>query len=105
MEYDATKAVAYILEKFKEQGDFPDIMDEDTLSRMIGAAATYDEVFINETGADNGEVYDDDAAFEYLQNRLADQFPDHKMYIMRFVEDYMDYNELYLDSIGAIEWE
>jgi len=27
------------------------------------------------------------------------------MYCMRFVDDYLDYSEQYLDSIGAIEWE
>ena len=105
MEPDAAAALAYILDRYKEKGDFLQVMDEETLSGMIGAALTYDEAFMAETGVDQGEIYDDDKAFDYLNDHLASQFPDQKMYILRFVEDYMDYNELYLESIGALEWE
>ena len=105
MEFDVASALSFILEKYLEKGDFPQVMDEETLSKMIGAALTYDEAFMSETGVDQGEVYDDDKAFDYLNSHLVSQFPDQKMYILRFVEDYMDYNELYLESIGAIEWD
>ena len=37
--------------------------------------------------------------------QLRAAYPEHKMYLMRFVEDYMDYYEDYLESIGAIDWE
>ena len=105
MEFNAADALAYILDKFREKGEFPQVVDDETLSSMVGAALTYDEAFMSETGVDQGELYDDDKAFDYLSDRLASQFPDQKMYILRFVEDYMDYNELYLESIGALEWE
>lgn len=105
MEFDVASALSFILGKYLEKGDFPQVMDEETLSKMIGAALTYDEAFMSETGVDQGEVYDDDKAFDYLNSHLVSQFPDQKMYILRFVEDYMDYNELYLESIGAIEWD
>ena len=36
---------------------------------------------------------------------MQKSFEEQKMYGMRFVEDYMDYSEGYLDSIGAIEWD
>ena len=75
------------------------------LSAMVGAALTYDEAFMAESGVDEGELYDDDAAYDYLHDHLSGQFPEYEMYIMRFVDDYMDFNEQYLESIGAIEWE
>ena len=36
---------------------------------------------------------------------MSAQFADLKMYMLRLVEDYMDYNERYLDSLGLIDWE
>ena len=105
MEFDAGRAHSFILGKFQEKGEFPQVMDKEILSSMVGAALTYDEAFMSETGVDQGEIYDDDKAFDYLESHLAAQFPDQKMYVLRFVEDYMDYNELYLESIGALEWE
>ena len=53
----------------------------------------------------DGEIYDDDKAFEYLFEGMQKSFEEQKMYCMRFVEDYMDYSEGYLESIGAIEWD
>ena len=50
-------------------------------------------------------MYDDDEAFERVQAALAAAFPAHRMYAMRFAEDYLDYSEDYLESLGLIEWE
>ena len=50
-------------------------------------------------------VYDDDKAFEYMMEKLQASFPEQKMYVMRFVEDYMEYDEAYLESAGLIDWE
>ena len=50
-------------------------------------------------------VYDDDKAFDYMMEKLQAAFPEQKMYAMRFVEDYMEYDEAYLESAGLIDWE
>ena len=102
--YDAAKAKAYVVGKFVEQGDFM-LFGEKVISDMTASIMTLDEAFIRETDADGAGFYDDDAAFNYMLGRMQQAFPEHKMYLMRFVEDYMDYNEQYLDSLGLIEWE
>ncbi len=104
-EYDETEAKRYILDSFRKQGDFAEIADEKTLEQMVGAVMAHDAAFMKETGVDEGEVYDDDAACDYMHKKMATQFPDHKTYMLRLVEDYMDYNESYLDSLGLIDWE
>jgi len=94
---------AYILAKFQEQGDFA-FMEE--LEQMVDTLVALDEKFMADTGAEDGEeVYDDDKAYEFLFAAMTEKYPARKMYIMRLVEDYMDYAEDYLESIGAIEWE
>jgi hypothetical protein len=104
-EYSVADARAYILDGFRKQGDFVQIMDEKALEEMVDAVMALDAAFIQQTGADGDAFYDEDAAFEYLQKNMAEKFTAYKMYIMRFVGDYMDYNDSYLESAGLIEWD
>jgi len=103
-EYSAADARAYILGCFHEQGDFLEIVDEKTLGELVDAVMARDTAFMHETGADEGEVYEDDAAFDYMHAHMSERFDEHKMYMLRRVEDYMDYNERYLESLGLIDW-
>ena len=104
-EYSAADARAYILGCFAEQRDFAEIMDEQKLGEMLDAVMALDAAFMKETGADEGAVYDDDAAYDYMHEKMSAKFAEHKMYMLRLVEDYMDYNERYLDSLGLIDWD
>ncbi len=103
-EYSVENAKKYIKQRFMEQGDFL-ILKEEVFDRMLDRIVGLDEAFMEETGVNDGEVYDDEKAFEYLFAEMQKSFEEQKMYCMRFVEDYMDYSEAYLDSIGAIDWE
>ena len=103
-EYSVENAKKYIKQKFMEQGDFL-ILKEEVFDQMLDRIVELDETFMEENGVNDGEVYDDDKAFEYLFAEMQKSFEEQKMYCMRFVEDYMDYSEAYLESIGAIEWD
>ena len=72
---------------------------------MVTAVMAHDAAFMKSSGADEGEVYDDDAAYDYMHEKMSEQFADHKMYMLRLVEDYMDYNERYrnLDFIAVLD--
>lgn len=103
-EYSKADARAYIAGKFAEQGDF-NILPRDVFEKMLDKVMELDEAFMAETGVNEGQVYDDDQAFDYMMKGLQDAFPEQKMYAMRFVEDYMEYDEAYLESAGLIEWD
>ena len=103
-EYSKAEARAYIANKFSEQGDF-NILPKDVFEKMLDKVLELDEAFMAETGVNDGQVYDDDQAFEYMMKGLQEAFPEQKMYAMRFVEDYMEYDEAYLESAGLIDWE
>ncbi len=103
-EYTKADARAYIAKKFCEQGDF-NILPKDTFEKMLDKVMELDESFMAESGVNDGAVYDDDQAFEYMMKELQTAFPEQKMYVMRFVEDYMEYDEAYLESVGLIDWE
>jgi len=104
MEQSETTAKDYIEKCFLEQGDFA-ILPPDVFNAMLARVMELDETFMKDTGVNEGAVYDDDKAFDHLLEKLTADFPREKMYCMRFVEDYMDYQERYLSSIGALEWE
>ncbi len=103
-EYSKADAKAFIANKFDQQGDFK-ILPKDILEKMLDKVMDLDESFMAETGVNDGKVYDDDQAFEYMMQKLQEAFPEQKMYAMRFVEDYMEYDEAYLESVGLIDWE
>lgn len=97
-------ARAFILDKLEKAGEYA-FLPGGRLGELLDKIITLDEAFMRATGVENGEAYDDEAAQEYLFNGMAEAFPEHRMYLMRFTEDYLDYNEDYLESIGAIDWE
>ena len=99
-----TDARAFILEKLTRAGEYA-FLPGGMLEEMLDKIITLDEAFMRETGVEDGEAYDDEAAQDVLFQGMAKAFPDHKMYMMRFTEDYLDYNEDYLESIGAIDWD
>lgn len=104
-EYDAGEARQYIYDQFCEQGDFLELFDEAALMGLVGELMALDETYMRQSGANDGAVYDDDDAYDFMHEKISAAHPEHKMYMMRLVEDYMDFNERYLESIGAIEWE
>ncbi len=101
---DLAEMKKYILGKFEAEGDFS-FLKEDELPRMVDALLALDEQYMQQSGADAGEVYDDDAAYELIFAGMQKSFAQYKMYAMRLTEDYMDFAEEYLASVGAIEWE
>ncbi len=102
--FDGRAAREFIAEKFQAQGDFS-IIDDETFEKMLTRVQALDRAYMEQSGVDDGGVYDDDAAYEFMHEAMMREFPEHRMYMMRLVEDYMEYNEAYLESIGAIDWE
>ncbi len=103
-EYSLENAKKFIKQRFMEQGDFL-ILKEEVFDAMLDRIIALDEEFMETNGVNDGEVYDDEKAFDFLFEGMQKAFDEQKMYCMRCVEDYMDYSEAYLDSIGAIEWD
>lgn len=100
-EYDTKAMRDYVLNKFRTEGDF-EFLKEGELERMISTLIDVDEQYQASIGEDG--VYDDDDAYEQMFRKLCAEFPEHKMYCMRMVEDFLDFSEEYLVSIDAIEW-
>ncbi len=94
----------YVISKFTAEGDF-DFLKEGELPAIVDAMRGFDEEYMEASGANEGAVYDDDAAYDLIFSRLQAAYPQYKMYCMRLAEDYLDFTEEYLASVDAIEWE
>lgn len=101
---DTSGARTYIAEKLVKAGDYA-FLPEGVLGAMLDRLLALDAAFMEDTGVNDGAAYDDDEALDYIFSGMAAAFPEHKMYMKRLAEDYLDLNEEYLESIGAIEWE
>ena len=102
MEFDTNEAKAYITEKYRNQGDF-DFLSESDFNGMLDALLSIDSAYLTEIGDEL--PYDEDEAFDRMYKALEKQYPSLKTYLMRFVDDYLDFEEQYFVSIDAVEWE
>ena len=100
-ELNVNEAAAAVARDFENEGDF-DFMKEEERLALITKLVTIDLAYMDEIGED---VYDEDVIYERLYAAAEEAYPQYKTYLMRFVDDYMDFMEQYLVSIGAVEWE
>ena len=101
MELDIKEAREYIVNQFRKQGDFDFIKPAD-FDKMIDKLIELDTAYLEEIG---DEPYDEDVIYDRFYDALMKQQPELKTYLMRFMDDYMDFMEQYLVSVDAIEWE
>lgn len=99
---DLNEMKAYILNKFNVEGDF-DFLKDRLMEELVDAMMAIDQNYLAKLGEDDD--YDDDDAYDLLYEGMQKKYPELKMYAMRLSEDYLDFSEEYLESVGAIEWE
>ena len=99
---DLNEMKAYILNKFNVESDF-DFLKDGLMEELVDAMMAIDQNYLAKLGEDDD--YDDDDAYDLLYEGMQKKYPELKMYAMRLSEDYLDFSEEYLESVGAIEWE
>lgn len=102
MDINAEEARVGIVDKFNAEGDF-DFMKPDELSDLASKLIKIDFEYMDTLGDD--DAYDEDVIYERLYQLAVAAYPQYKTYLMRFVDDYMDFMEEYLVSIGAVDWD
>ena len=101
MEIDFDEAKKYIVGEFKNQGDF-DFIPAEECSAMVSLLVDIDSEYMLEVMED--DIYDEDFIYEKMLAAITEKYDKYKTYLMRFVDDYMDFMEQYLASIDAVEW-
>ena len=109
--YDKQEALDSILTKVR-MADYPELTDcmPELISQMIDAdmAFMHTSHVIDEDGNAGTEYYEDDEAFEYMVEKLAEENdldPVKAVKLASLVDDYMDYQQEYLESKGLVDWD
>ena len=103
MELDIIAAKDFIAGKFRNAGDFDFIPDEQ-LEEIISALVAIDDEYLRKIAEDDSP-YDEEYVYEHMLKSVSSKFGRYQTYLMRLVDDYMDFMEQYLVSIDAVEWE
>ncbi len=109
--YDMDEAVAFFCSHIDEKAHKAFTPTE--LASLLRLAAEADLRFMEESGVlkdglagDN--YYDDDEAFEYIDNalcRLTGANEEKSMQIAALIDDYMDLQQAYLEKKGLLDWD
>lgn len=103
MELDIIAAKDFIIGKFRNAGDFDFIPDEQ-MDEIVSALAAIDNEYLKKIAEDDSP-YDEEYVYEHMLKAVLSKFSKYQTYLMRLVDDYMDFMEQYLVSIDAVEWE
>lgn len=99
--FDKNDALEKIKVNFGNEGDFS-FMKPEELESVLKKLIEIDHDYMLGLG---DEPYDEDVVYERLQAAANEALPQYKTYLMRLVDDYMDFMEQYLVDAGIIEWE
>ena len=109
--YDKQEALEFILARIHTK-DHPELADclPGLISQAIDADMAYmhEHHVIDENGNSGTEYYEDDEAFEYMVEKLAEENdldPLKAVKLASLVDDYMDYQQEYLESTGLVDWD
>lgn len=109
--YDKQEALEFILKRIKPK-DHPELADmiPELISRAIDADMAYmhENNVIDEDGNAGTEYYEDDDAFEYMVEHVAAALkldPVKAVKAASLIDDYMDYQQEYLESKGLVDWD
>ena len=109
--YDKQEAMEFILKRIHAK-DHPELADNlpELISQTIDADMAYmhENHVIDEDGNAGDEYYEDDDAFEYMVEKLAAENnldPVQAVKLASLVDDYMDYQQEYLESKGLVGWD
>ncbi len=108
--YDREEAIAFIGKRIRPQ-DHPELSG--LLPGLIGDIIDADMAYMHESGVldeegnGGGAYYEDDDAIEYMVEKLVEEKrldPVQAIKLASLIDDYMDYQEEYLESRGLVQW-
>ncbi len=109
--YDKQEAVAFIVQRIHAK-DHPELADkiEYLISQAIDADMDYmhKEGVLDEDGYAGDSYYEDDEALEHMVETIVASnhlTPEQAVKVAALVDDYMDYQQAYLESKGLVEWD
>mgnify|MGYP007056190513 CR=1 FL=1 len=108
--YNREEAMLFIASRIHGK-DHPEL--QHLLPEIIGDIIDADMAYmvesgvLDEEGNVGGEYYEDDDAFEYMVEKVAEEkklTPEQAVKMASLIDDYMDFQQEYLESKGLVRW-
>lgn len=109
--YDKEEALRFMLPKIDRKLYTELEQDIDKLiSQAIDADMAYmhEKKVLNEEGQAGDNYYDDDDAFEYMLDAIVTENrynADLALKVASLLDDYMDFQQQYLEKKGLVDWD
>lgn len=108
--YNKEEAVKFISARInrKEHAELADLIET-----LVSQAIDADMAFMAETGVIDEEgfagdnYYEEDDAFEYMVEKLVSAnslTPEQAVKVAALIDDYMDFQEQFMESQGLVDW-
>ena len=102
---DRKAALEYVISAMKKGEEFKGIEQED-ISKYTAQAMEADFSYMDEAKVDDGGVYDEDDAYDYIMNILSKGKDDETIAMISLIVDgYLEYFDEYLEDNDLIDWE
>lgn len=108
--YDREEAIQFIGKRIHPQ-DHQELKEmlPDIIGDIIDADMEYmhQNGILDEEGNSGGSYYEDDEAFEFMVEKLAADLkldPVKAVKLASLIDDYMDYQQEYLENKGLVQW-
>ncbi|MEG1560753.1 MAG: hypothetical protein RR398_07875 [Clostridia bacterium] len=92
------------IEKLNALGDY-NFIDQGDLKKIANMLNSLNDMYMREAHVYEGEIYDDDEAYELIFAGLKREFPQYVAYCMRLAEDFLDIFNDYLENSDMVDWE
>ena len=109
--YNKDEAMKYIVPRINRtfHAELADRI-EPLISQAIDADMDYmfKNGVLDEDGNAGDEYYEDDDAFEYMVEAIVaknDLTPEQAVKVASLVDDYMDFQQEFLESCGLVDWD
>lgn len=102
------QALTYMMERLQE--DMPHV-NKNTAREVFNLALTYDVDFMVQAGIikDDGftdEYYDEDDAFDFIIEHIANARPDFDAALLaELIDLYFEYHDAFMEQQGLLSWE
>ena len=100
--FDLTDAAQALSKKLAKHPAFASLAEQEREQAVL-ALVQLDLRFMEDTGVDRGEPYDEDAGFNFLVKGLKRTFP--ALDAEAAADAFTDVWDAYLEEQGALEWE
>lgn len=102
---DKAAALEYVIAAMNKGEEFKGF-EKDDIIKVAGQAQEADFAYMEQANVEDGGVYDEDDAYDFIMERLTKGKDDETTAMISLIVDgYLEYFDEYLEKNDLIDWE